>query len=141
MLTDMQYIKLLCASMIMIYHFLYNDYYSLNLRHAFQWWYSFCWHCHVQYMCNVYMVYKTRVSVFSLGSPTDYSVMLCKYILQHLLLCIIVNTYFLTDCFTATFFYYFIIYPDIYPVSFYSPTSLSQARNRRRECVIQSSHQ
>ena len=62
----------------------FNDY-NLISSQVFQWWYSFSWPCHVEYMCNVYKWYKTH-AVLSPWSPTDYSTMLCKYILQHLLM-------------------------------------------------------
>ena len=53
--------------------------------------------------------------------------------------CIILNTYFLTDCLTTIYYIVLLLfYPDIRPSSFYSPTSLSQAR--RGEGVIQDSH-
>ena len=62
----------------------FNDY-NLISSQVFQWWYCFGWPCHVEYMCNVYKWYKTH-AVLSPWSPTDYSTMLCEYILQHLLM-------------------------------------------------------
>ena len=58
-------------------------------------------------------------------------------------LCIILNTYFLTDCTSDTYYFAItftiLLSSDKYPFSFYSPTGLSQAR--RGDGVIQDSHQ
>ena len=87
-LTNIQYIVLLYTPKIMIYYFLFNNN-NLILSKVFQWWYTFGWPYHVEFMYNVYKWYKwykTHVSVLSLWAPTDYSTMLCKYILEHLLI-------------------------------------------------------
>merc|ERR1712194_45162 len=52
--------------------------------------------------------------------------------------CIILNTYFLTDCLTTIYYIITFILPRYMSFLFYSPTCLSQAR--RGEGVIQDSH-
>ena len=59
-------------------------------------------------MCNVYKWYKTH-AVLSPWSLTDYSTMLCKYVLQHLFLYYLEYIYlnWLPYCYILYYFYFY----------------------------------
>ena len=82
----------------------FNDYNYISSQ-VFQWWYSIGWPCHIKYICNLYNKCFKVHAVLSPCSPTDYSTMLlCKYILQYLLL------YYLQDIFLNWLSYCYILY-------------------------------
>ena len=109
----------------------FNDY-NLISSQVCQRWYSFGWACHVDYMCNVYTWYQTH-AFLSPWPPTDYSTMLCRYILQYLLL------YYLEYIFFNWLPYCYILYNNTFILPWYMSllfllTYLLITRKGRRGC-------